>query len=180
MRRRTWLLNRVVLAAHRRQTAEHGGAPGVNLPRLTLALGWPKTVLAFADGRLSLYELAAAYTEALLRLRPFESNNERMAYLAGKLFLAVNGGELPGAVAEQVAMFRALRAGAIGRARYAQWMLMRHLAQQGGAVIGVARDRSGRVLKVGVLRRGPARAAAGGAPMRRPPEPLRSVPMLQD
>ena len=180
MKRPTWLLNRAVLAAHRRQTAEHGGAPGVDLSRLALALGWPKTVLCFADGRLSVYELAAAYTEALLRLRPFESNNERMAYLAGQLFLVVNGAQAPAASAEQLAMFRALCAGAIGRARYAQWMLMRHLLQRGAAVIGVARDRSGRVLKVGVLRRGPARVVAGNAPMRRPQEPARNVPMLQD
>jgi|OpeIllAssembly_1097287.scaffolds.fasta_scaffold21961_3 death-on-curing protein len=180
MKRPTWLLNRAVLAAHRRQTAEHGGAPGVSLLRLALALGWPKTVLSFADGRLSVYELAAAYTEALLRLRPFESNNERMAYLAGRLFLAVNGAQVPAAAAEQLAMFRALRAGVIGRPRYAQWMLMHRLAQRGAAVIGVARDRSGRVLKVGVLRRGPVPAAAGAARTRRPQEPLRNVPMLQD
>jgi death-on-curing protein len=179
MKRPTWLLNRAVLAVHRRQLAEHGGAPGVDLPRLALALGWPKTVAAFAETRLSVYDLAAAYSEALLRLRPFESNNERMAYLLGKLFLAVNDAQLPAAVAEQMTMFRALRAGAIGRARYAQWMLMRRLVQHGAAVIGVARDRSGRVLKVGVLRRASVRAAAGSAASRLE-APSRNVPMLQN
>jgi len=179
MKRPTWLLNRAVLAAHRRQLAEHGGAPGADLPRLALALGWPKTVLAFSDSRLSLYDLAAAYSEALLRLRPFESNNERMAFLLGKLFLAVNGAPLPAALAEQVIMFRALRAGTIGRARYAQWMLMRRLVPQGAAVIGVARDRSGRVLKVGVLRRSQLRAAAGNVPAGKGTTPL-TVPMLQN
>jgi death-on-curing protein len=179
MKRPAWLLNRAVLAAHRRQLAEHGGAPGVDLARLALALGWPKTVLAFTDTRLSLFDLAAAYSEALLRLRPFESNNERMAYLLGKLFLAVNGARLPAAPAEQMAMFRALRSGAIGRARYAQWMLMRRLVQQGAAVVGVARDRNGKVLKVGVLRRRPARTVAGGAPARAE-SPPRHVPLLQN
>ncbi len=179
MKRPAWLLNRAVLAAHRRQLAEHGGAPGVDLARLALALGWPKTVLAFTDTRLSLFDLAAAYSEALLRLRPFESNNERMAYLLGKLFLAVNGAQLPAAPAEQMAMFRALRSGAIGRARYAQWMLMRRLVQQGAAVVGVARDRNGKVLKVGVLRRRPARTVAGGAPARAE-SPTRHVPLLQN
>lgn len=179
MKRPTWLLNRAVLAAHRRQLAEHGGAPGADLPRLALALGWPKTVLAFADARLSLYDLAAAYSEALLRLRPFESNNERMAYLLAKLFLALNGAQLPAAAAEQMIMFRAFRAGTVGRARYAQWMLMRRLVPQGAAVIGVARDRSGRVLKVGVLRRAPARSAAGVAPLGGGAAP-RIVPILQN
>jgi len=179
MKRPVWLLNRAVLAAHRRQLAEHGGAPGVDLTRLALALGWPKTVLAFTDARLSLFDLAAAYSEALLRLRPFESNNERIAYLLGKLFLAVNGAQLPAAAAEQLMMFRALRTGVIGRARYAQWMLMRRLVQQGAAVVGVARDRNGRLLKVGVLRRRPTRTVAGGPPVRAEAPP-RHVPLLQD
>jgi death-on-curing protein len=179
MKRPVWLLNRAVLAAHRRQLAEHGGAAGVSLARLALALGWPKTVLAFTDTRLSLFELAAAYSEALLRLRPFESNNERMAYLLGKLFLAVNGAQSPVAPAEQLVMFRALRSGAIGRARYAQWMLMRRLVQQGAALVGVARDRNGRVLKVGVLRRRPPRAVSGGAPARAEAT-SRHVPLLQN
>jgi death-on-curing protein len=156
MKRPVWLLNRAVLAAHRRLLAEHGGASGVSLSRLALALGWPKTVLAFADARVTLFDLAAAYSEGLLRLRPFDSNNERMAFLLGRLFLALNDTQLPVAAAEQIAAFRALRAGAISRARYAQWMLMRRLVSQGAAVIGVARDRSGRVLKVGVLRRAEA------------------------
>ena len=68
MKRPTWLLNRAVLAAHRRQLAEHGGASGFDLVRLALALGWPKTVLAFTDAQVTLYDLAAAYSEALLRL----------------------------------------------------------------------------------------------------------------
>jgi death-on-curing protein len=178
MRRPIWLLNRTVLAAHRRQLAEHGGASGVDLSRLALALGWPKTVLAFADSRVTVYDLAAAYSEALLRLRPFDSNNERLAYLLAKLFLSLNGAQMPAAPAEQVSMFHALRGGVIGRTRYAKWMLMRRLVQQGAAVIGVARDRSGRVLKVGVLRRSAARAPASGAPAAQAPAAV--VPMLHD
>jgi len=179
MKRPTWLLNRAVLAAHRRQLAEHGGAPGVSLPRLALALGWPRTVLAFSDTRVSLYDLAAAYSEALLRLRPFESSNERMAYLLGKLFLAINGAPLPAAVAEQVAMFRALRSGAVGRARYAQWMLMRRLVPPGAAVIGAARGRGDGAVKVGVLRRSSVRAATRDPLAITGATPL-NVPMLQN
>jgi hypothetical protein len=76
-------------------------------------------------------------------------------------------------------MFRALRAGAVGRSRYAQWMLMRRLVARGATVIGVARDRSGRVLKVGVLRRGAPRLAPGSTPAGAQTEP-RIVPMLQN
>lgn len=177
MKTPAWLLNRVVLAAHQRQLAEHGGAPGVSLMRLALALGWPKTVLAFAETRLTLYELAAAYSEAMLRLRPFESSNDRMAYLVGRLFLAVNGAALPAEPAEQVKLFRALSAGSIGRAGFARWMVMRRLVSQGATVIGVARDRNGRVLKVGVLRRVRARRAGNEVV---PEVAVRTVPMLEN
>jgi death-on-curing protein len=154
-----WVLNRVALAAHRRQLAEHGGAAGVDFPRLALALGWPRTVLAFADRRTSLFDLAAAYSEALLRLRPFASGNERMAWLLGRLFLTLNGVQAPAPMVEQLAMFAALRAGRIDRPRYARWMLMRRVVAAGGTVIGVARNREGQVVKVGVLRTGPIRRA---------------------
>jgi death-on-curing protein len=170
MKRPAWLLNRAVLAAHRRQLAEHGGAPGVDLPRLALALGWPRTVLAFADGRLTLYDLAAAYSEALLRLRPFASGNERMAWLLCRLFLAVNGAPLP-AAAEQLAAFGALRRGAIGRGRYGQWLLARRPAVR-ELTVHTARD-GGRVLRIGVLRR-PAAAAS------LPAAAQAQVPLLQD
>ena len=171
MKRPVWLLNRTVLAAHRRQLAEHGGAPGFDLPRLALALGWPKTVLAFADGRLTPYDLAAAYSEAVLRLRPFASGNERMAWLLGRLFLAVNGAPLP-AAAEQLAAFGALCRGVIGRGRYGHWLLARRPAVR-EVPLRVTRD-AGRVLRIGVLRRAPAPASA------MPTAAQAQVPLLQD
>lgn len=170
MKRPAWLLNRTVLATHRRQLAEHGGAPGFDLPRLALALGWPKTVLAFADGRVTLYDLAAAYSEAVLRLRPFASGNERMAWLLCRLFLAVNGAPLP-AAAEQLAAFGALRRGAIGRGRYGQWLLARRPAVREAAVRSAS--EGSRVLRIGLLRRTPAAASLPAATQ---PQ----VPLLQD
>jgi death-on-curing protein len=167
-----WVFNRVALAAHRRLLAEHGGAPGVDLSQLALALGWPKTVLAFAEARVSLFELAAAYSEAILRLRPFASGNERMGWLLGKLFLTLNGLQMPAPPRDQLTMYAALGAGRIDRPRYARWLLLRR-AVASGTVIGIARDRSGRVVRVGVLRPGTARGAgrSSAAP---------NVPMLHD
>jgi len=169
-----WVLNRVALAAHRRQLAEHGGAAGVDYSLLALALGWPKTVLAFAERRISLFDLAAAYSEALLRLRPFASGNDRMAWLLGKLFLTLNGVQAPASIADQLAMFASLRAGTIDRPRYARWMLMRRVVAAGGAVVGVVRNREGRVVKVGVLRQAPIRRAGRNG------SPAPAVPLLRD
>jgi len=175
-----WILNRVALALHRRQLAEHGGAPGFDLVRLSMALGWPKTVSILAEGRASVNDLAAAYADGILRLRPFESGNERTAYLLAHLFLALNGAKLPATKHERLAVFTALAAGALTRAQYAQWMTMREFADRSNAatVVGVRRDPKGRVVGVRVWR-------AGGKPgaLRRLPRAAAEappVPMLEN
>jgi hypothetical protein len=55
-------------------------------------------------------------------------------------------------------------------------MLMRRLAQQGAAVIGIARHRGGRVLKIDVMRRAVVR---GGSAPTAGVQPL-TVPMLHN
>jgi prophage maintenance system killer protein len=173
-------MNRAALAAHRRLLAEHGGATGVDLGRLCVVLGWPKTVLAFAERGASVYELASSYAEAVLHLRPFASGNERMAYLFALMFLTINGAALPASAQEKVAMFRTFAMGVIDRAKWAQWMLLRTVAQGGGTAVGVRRNAQGKVTGVGLVKAG----AAVAAPQRRlRGSPLRSsfhIPMLQN
>jgi prophage maintenance system killer protein len=174
-----WILNRSALAAHRRLLAEHGGAGGHDLPRLAVALGWPKTVMAFSDARLSIFDLAAGYAEGMLLARPFESGNERMAYLLAMMFLSLNGVSLPAGAAEHLAMFRSFQMRLIDRSRYAQWMVMRAVAPDAGTVIGVRRNAQGRIVGLGLLRTG-----VGGMATRRrlkgPSPPALTVPMLQN
>jgi death-on-curing protein len=176
-----WILNRVALALHRRQLAEHGGAPGFDLVRLSMALGWPKTVAHFAPRHVTFHDLAAAYADGVLRLRPFESGNERTAYLLANLFLLLNGAAPPASRQERLAVFTAFAAGAIRRPQYAQWMSMRRLAERSGAgtVVGVRRDARGRLVGVGLLRAAPKRDGARRA--RSLPAPaLPAVPLLKD
>lgn len=179
MSRPHWILNRAALAAHRRQLAEHGGAPTVHLACLCIALGWPKTIMALSGSKVSVFDLAAGYAEGVLRVRPFGGANERMAFLLAMLFLTLNGVHLPATPAEQLAMFRAFEMGAIDRTKYAQWMLMRTVAQKGGTVVGVRRDAGGRVVGVGLLR-----AGAGASAVRRRMLALgrdrAAVPLLQN
>jgi death-on-curing protein len=174
-----WILNRVALALHRRQLAEHGGAPGFDLVRLSMALGWPKTVAILAEGRASANDLAAAYADGILRLRPFQSGNERTAYLLAHLFLALNGAQLPATRPERLAVFTALAGGALTRAQYAQWMAMRQFADRSKAasVVGVRRDNKGRVVGVGVWRSGVKPGAGRSLPRATEAPP---VPMLEN
>ena len=173
-------MNRAALAAHRRLLAEHGGPTGVDLGRLCVALGWPKTVLAFAERGASVYDLAASYAEAVLRVRPFASGNERMAYLLALMFLTINGAALPASAQEKFAMFRTFELGVIDRPKWAQWMLLRTVAQGGGTVIGVRRNAQGKVTGVGLVKTRAAVAARQrrlrGGPLQNSPH----IPMLQN
>ena len=176
-----WILNRVALALHRRQLAEHGGAAGFDVVRLSMALGWPKSVATFAQHRVTLNDLAAAYADGVLRLQPFESGNERTAYLLGQLFLALNGVAPPASRQERLAVFTAFANGAIKRPQYAQWLSMSQYAERSGAaaVVGVRRDARGQLVGVGMLR---APARTGGARGTKVPRVIGAapVPLLQD
>jgi death-on-curing protein len=173
-------MNRTALAAHRRLLAEHGGPTAVDLGRLCLALGWPKTVLALAERGASVHELACSYAEAILRVRPFSGSNERMAYLLALMFLAINGVALPAGAQEKYAMFRTFESGVIDRPKFAQWMLMRTVAQGGGTVIGVRRNAQGKVTSLGLVKAGTSAAAPSRRLLAGPLPRSPIMPMLQN
>jgi hypothetical protein len=58
---------------------------------------------------------------------------------------------MPIRLTDQLAAFRAFAAGEVDRRLFAQWLHIRSVAQNGKTVIGVRRDRTGRVVGVGVL-----------------------------
>lgn len=167
-----WILNRVALALHRRQLAEHGGASGFDMVRLSMALGWPKTVAVLADPKPTVNDLAAAYADGVLRLRPFESGNERTAYLLAHLFLALNGASLPATRQERLAVFTGFATGAMRLADYSQWITMRQFAQRQNmsTVVGVRRDARGQVVGMGVWHTAAKPRAPRGIAL--PPVPL--------
>lgn len=172
-----WITNRTAIAIHGRQLAEHRGAPGVNTVRLVAALGWPRTLWAYSDGSASLFELAAAYAEGVLCLRPFVSGNARIGYLLAIVFLAVNGVRMPIRLTDQLAAFRAFAAGEVDRRVFAQWLHIRSVAQEGTTVIGVRRDRMGRVVGLGVLVPGARHSSGRSRPAVRE-SPIDPVPLL--
>jgi death-on-curing protein len=90
-----WLLEGVVLAAHRMQIAEHGGAPGIrDLDLLRSAPARPRNLLAYADATPSLFDLAARYAFGLARGHCFVDGNKRIALVSALTFLEINGWRL--------------------------------------------------------------------------------------
>lgn len=162
-----WLADRLVLVAYREQLARHSVLGGrVDRIRLSAALALPKTFLAFAGRSVRLVELAAHYSAAVLRLKPFSQANERMAYLLSTLFMGLNGLFLPTAAHEKFKMFAAMASKLLPLSSYIEWLDLQWLAtQHPQATVMRVRTRAGQVVGVSLLAKIPPPAAAA-----RPPE----------
>jgi death on curing protein len=90
MTERHWLLEATLLAVHDMQLAEHGGPSGVrDQGLLQSALARPQQLQHY--GNPGIFELAAAYTVGIVKNHPFADGNKRAGFIAGLLFLELNG-----------------------------------------------------------------------------------------
>jgi death on curing protein len=116
-----WLDERVALALHDRQLAEHGGPSGVrDAGGLGSALARP--INRWAYGEDDLCALAAAYGFAIARNHPFADGNKRTAWVSIRLFLRKNGVTLAFTEIEAIALVQALAAGALDEEGLADWL----------------------------------------------------------
>ena len=118
-----WIRDDVVVAIHRRQLAEHGGAEGIrDQGLLASALARPKNLLAYADADPDLAELAAAYAFGLVRNHPYLDGDKRTAYVVCRTFLKLNGTDLVAAQEEKYAAFLRLPEGRLSEAKLEDWI----------------------------------------------------------
>lgn len=86
-----WIEERDVLAIHDQILAQHGGAAGVRDRSLLLsALARPHQPYAYSEDA-DVVCLAAIYVSGLVRNHPFVDGNKRAGFVAGILFLELNG-----------------------------------------------------------------------------------------
>ena len=112
-----------MIAAHRRQLAEHGGLDGMRDKGAFLsALDKPRNLFAYGQPAPDLYALAAAYGFGLARNHPFADGNKRTALIAMRLFLKVNGAEFSASSEEKYRMIVALAAGDLLESEVADWL----------------------------------------------------------
>ena len=116
-----WLEEKVVLAVHEEQLAEHGGAQGIRDE------GWMQSALArprhlAAYGEPDVFDLSAAYGFGIARNHPFVDGNKRTAFVAVELFLVLNGFELRAGDADCVLTMLSLAAGDLDEAAFAGWL----------------------------------------------------------
>jgi death-on-curing protein len=86
-----WIDERDALGLHGKSLVTHGGAGGIrDIGLLQSALSRPQQQLAYGE-QPNLISMAAAYTAGIIQNHPFIDGNKRVGFLAGVLFLELNG-----------------------------------------------------------------------------------------
>jgi death on curing protein len=116
-----WISERVVLAIHDEQLAEHGGGAGVrDMGLLQSALARPRHLATY--GNPDLAALAASYASSIAKNHPFVDGNKRTSFIVANVFLLDHGYEIATDDAELVAAVTALASGQLDEARFAEWV----------------------------------------------------------
>ncbi len=121
-----WLLEETVRAVHSRQISEHGGKPGVRDEGLLLsALARPQNLAAYGDPPPDLAALAASYAFGIARNHPFIDGNKRVALVAARTFLRINGADLDATQEDKYITFLHLAEGRLSEEALAEWIRAR-------------------------------------------------------
>lgn len=116
-----WIDRRALELLHDESIAEHGGASGLrDEGLLESALARPLNLAAYGEPDVSA--LAAAYGVGLAKNHAFVDGNERAAFLAVGLFLALNGWRLVTSQADATLTMLAVAAGTLDKETFAQWL----------------------------------------------------------
>ena len=107
---------------HRRQLAEHGGSDGVrDVGLLETALARAQNIEAY-EPDADIARLAAAYAYGIAKNQPFVDGNKRMALVAMRTFLVLNGRRLDATPADKYLTFISLADGSLSEDELASWL----------------------------------------------------------
>ena len=116
-----WLTREAGLAIQGELLARFGGLAGIrDEGLLDSALNRPLHL--FHYGEPSLFDLAAAYAEGIVKNHPFLDGNKRAGFMAAYTFLGINGQQLEAPEEEAVLQTLALAADAIGATEFSAWL----------------------------------------------------------
>ncbi len=122
MKALVWIETPEAIALHERLLAIDGGAAGVrDRALLESALARARQRMAYAE-RVSVVELAAAYTAGVVKNHPFIDGNKRTGFVVGILFLELNGFRFLASEEEAAEAVIALAAGALDEDGYARFL----------------------------------------------------------
>jgi death-on-curing protein len=105
---------------HARALAAFGGLPGVrDRGMLESAVAAPQTTIFGAPAYSTIAYMAASLAHALVKNHAFVDGNKRVAHIASKLFLGINGYALALAIDPWANHFWDLASGALSREDFA-------------------------------------------------------------
>jgi death-on-curing protein len=114
------LLDAVVM--HDMELAAHGGSEGMrDRGMLESALGRPRNQWLYAEGPISMTQLAAAYAFGISSNHPFVDGNKRTALVVSFAFLEVNGISVIAKQEDAYNTILALAAGELSEEQLALW-----------------------------------------------------------
>ncbi len=118
MKEPVWIEERDAMALHGRSLVLHGGAAGLrDKGLLDSALARLRQHYVYG-GQASIVELAAVYTAGIVRNHPFIDGNKRTGFLAGILFLEINGYRFQASEEAAASAVLALAGGTLDEAGY--------------------------------------------------------------
>jgi len=107
---------------HEQLLADHGGASGIrDRGLLNSALARPKQHFSYQEGK-DLSSLGAIYTASIIQNHPFVDGNKRTGFVAGVLFLELNGHTFKASEEDATCAVLALASGAIKEEQYAEFL----------------------------------------------------------
>jgi death-on-curing protein len=124
MREPIWLELRDAIAIHEMSLQQHGGRIGIrDEGLLESALARPRQKFAY-DPDTTVFALASAYSFGIVRNHPFLDGNKRTGFVAGILFLELNGYRFLASEESAATAVMELAAGAMDEARYAEFLAL--------------------------------------------------------
>lgn len=116
-----WLLESAVVIAQEISLANYGGGTGIHdRGLLQSALGRPRNLYEY--DKPGMFELAAAYTFGIVKNHPFVDGNKRAGFLAGAVFLELNGFQFTASETEATQIILGLAAGRLSEQQLAEWL----------------------------------------------------------
>lgn len=117
-----WIGVGEILVLHESLHRQHGGAQGLrDRGLLESALARPLQLFSYDESADSV-TLAAAYTAGIIQNHPFVDGNKRAGFLAGILFLEMNGFRFTASEEHATQAVRDLAAGRVGLHEYAAFL----------------------------------------------------------
>lgn len=112
-----------IIDLHAELLAENGGAPGLrDRGALEASLARARQIMAYADGHVTIFDLAAAVCVSILRNHPFVDGNKRAGFVALGMILGMNGIYLDASEREAAEVVLSVAAGKRSEDEFRQWV----------------------------------------------------------